>query len=79
LITLRAGVFDVGQGLTLRGWFGPVTIYEIVIVILFTISIPALVLLALRERRELAVEDPPRDPMNDSELPLNDAVGAVQR
>jgi phosphatidylglycerophosphate synthase len=79
LITLRAGVFDVGQGLALPGWFGPVTLYEIVIVMLVTISIPALLLLALRERRELAVEDPPRDPMTDVELPLNGAVGAVQR
>lgn len=79
LLTLRAGVFDVGQGLPLRGWFGPVTIYEIVIVMLVAIAIPALVLLALLERRELAVEDPPRDPLSHAELPLNGAVGAVQR
>jgi phosphatidylglycerophosphate synthase len=77
LITLRAGVFDVGQGLGLRGWFGPVTIYEIVIVILFTIAIPALLFLALYERRALAIEDPPRVPLND--VPLDDAVSAAQR
>jgi phosphatidylglycerophosphate synthase len=64
LITLRAGVFDVGQAFAPRGGFGPVTIYEITIVILFTIAVPALVMLALRERRELAHEDPPRVPLN---------------
>ena len=61
LLTLYAGVFDVG--LPPRGWFGPVTIYEITIVILFTITVPALALLAWRERRELALEDPPRVPL----------------
>ena len=61
LITLYAGVFDVG--LPPRGWFGPVTIYEVTIVILFTITVPALALLAWRERRELALEDPPRVPL----------------
>jgi len=63
LITLRAGVLDVGQGFGLRTWFGPVTIYELTIVILFTIAVPALAMLALRERRELAHEDPPRVPL----------------
>jgi archaetidylinositol phosphate synthase len=81
LITLWTGVFDVSQGLPLplRTRFAPVTLYEIVIVTLFGIAVPALVLLALRERRELAIEDPPRVPLNDSRLPLNDAVGAAQR
>ncbi len=79
LITLRLGVFDVGQELALPGWFGPVTLYEAVIVTLVSIAIPALLLLALRERRELAVEDPPKVPLNDAGLPLNSAVGAAQR
>ena len=77
LITLGAGVLDVGQALGLHGLFGPVTIYEIVIVMLFTIAIPALLVLALRERRALAIEDPPRVPLND--VPLNDAVSAAQQ
>ena len=70
LITLRAGVFDVG--LPPHDWFGPVTIYEVTIVILFTIAVPALVLLALKERSELAHEDPPR-------IPLNVAVRATRQ
>lgn len=81
VITLWTGVFDVSQGLPLplRARFAPVTLYEIVIVTLFGIAVPALVLLAVRERRELAIEDPPRVPLKDSRLPLNDAVGAAQR
>jgi archaetidylinositol phosphate synthase len=70
LITLRAGVFDVG--VPPRGWFWPVTIYELTIVTLFTITVPALALLALKERSELANEDPPR-------IAFNDAVGATRR
>jgi archaetidylinositol phosphate synthase len=72
LITLRAGVLDVGQWFAPRGWTGPVTIYEITIVILFMIAIPALMMLSLQERRALAHEDPPR-------LPLNIGAGASQR
>jgi archaetidylinositol phosphate synthase len=64
LLTLRAGVFDVSQWFALRAWVGPVTIYEITIVILFAITTPALLMLTLRERRELAAEDPPRVPAN---------------
>lgn len=70
LITLWAGVFDVG--VPPRGWFGPVTIYELTIVTLFTITVPALALLALKERSELANEDPPR-------IALNGAVSATRR
>jgi archaetidylinositol phosphate synthase len=70
LITLWAGVFDVG--VPPRGWFGPVTIYELTIVTLFAITVPALALLALKERSELADEDPPR-------IAFNDAVGATRR
>lgn len=79
LITLRTGVFDAGQGLALPGWFGPVTLYEVVIVVLVTIAIPALMLLALRARRELAREDPPRIPLNHPRLSLSGAVGATHR
>jgi archaetidylinositol phosphate synthase len=65
LITLRAGVLDVGPWFTPMGWSpGPITIYEVSIVILVTIAVPSLVLLALRERRELAFEDPPRAPLS---------------
>jgi archaetidylinositol phosphate synthase len=64
LITLRAGVLDVSQWFTPRGWSGPVTIYEITIVILFAITVPALVMLALRERSDLAEEDPPKAALN---------------
>lgn len=65
LITLRAGgVLDVSQWFAPLGWSAPVTIYEIAIVILFTITVPALAMLALGERRELTLEDPPRAPLN---------------
>jgi archaetidylinositol phosphate synthase len=64
LITLRAGVLGVGQVFAPLSGLGPVTIYEVTIVILFTITVPALVMLALRERRALAYEDPPRVPLN---------------
>ncbi len=58
LLTLRAGVLNVGQWIIPKDWFGPVTIYEAVIVILFALTVLALGLLALRERRELTREDP---------------------
>ena len=60
LITLRTGVLDVGQWLIPRGWFGPVTLYELVIVILFAVAVPALALLTLQEGVRLAREDPSR-------------------
>jgi archaetidylinositol phosphate synthase len=78
LITLRFGVIDVGQGLHLRGWLGSVTLYEITIVILFMVAVAALVLLALRERRELAIEDPPKVSVETPRVALNGAVGAAQ-
>lgn len=59
-ITLWAGLFDVSQWLLPDAGFGPVTIYEAVIIVLFAISIPSLALLALRERRDLVHRDPPR-------------------
>lgn len=63
LITLRAGVLDVRQWLAPIGWPPmPITIYEASIVILVAIAVPLLLLLALRERRELALEDPARVP-----------------
>jgi archaetidylinositol phosphate synthase len=79
LITLRVGLFDVGQGFGLRARFGSVTIYEITIATLFTVAVLALALLALRERRELAVEDPTRVPVETPRVSLNSAVGAAQR
>ena len=71
LITLRAGVLDVRQWLAPIGWPpAPITIYEASIVILVTIAVPSLLLLALRERRELAFEDP---------TPMPSASGAFER
>ena len=60
LITLRMGVFDFSQWLAPPLRFGAVTIYEAVILALFALTLPALALLTLRERRELARIDPPR-------------------
>jgi phosphatidylglycerophosphate synthase len=48
LITLRYGVLDVG----------PVTIYELGILVICSIAVPALAVLAVRESRDLAREDP---------------------
>lgn len=79
LITLRVGLFDVGQGLGLRTWFGSVTIYEITIATLFTVAILALALLALRERQDLALEDPPQAPNEPPRVALTGAVSAAQR
>lgn len=79
LITLRLGLLDVGQELGLRGWFGSVTIYEITIAILFTVAVLALALLAWRERQGLALEDPPKVPVETPRVALNSAVGAAQR
>ncbi len=59
-ITIWAGLFDVGRWLFPNAGFGPVTIYEVVIVVLFAISVPALALLALHDRRGLICGDPPR-------------------
>jgi phosphatidylglycerophosphate synthase len=54
LLTLWAGVLDVGRAFGL----GPMTIYELVILFIFVLMVPALATLALRERRALAYEDP---------------------
>jgi archaetidylinositol phosphate synthase len=62
VITIWGGVFDVRPWLVPNVSFGPISIYEAVIVILVAISIPALALLALRERRHLARGDPARVP-----------------
>ena len=59
LLTLWAGVLDVGQSFALRGWLGPVTIHELVIVSIFAITVPSLAMMAVRERRDLARVDPP--------------------
>ncbi len=60
LITLRMGALDVGQWLLPRGWFGPVTLYELVIVLLFAIAVPVLAVLTIQESMKLAKEDPAR-------------------
>ncbi len=63
LLTLRIGAFDVGQWLAPHSGLGPMTVYDVVIVTLFTVTVVALLLLAIRERRDLADEDPPRIPV----------------
>jgi len=61
LLTLwKGGVIDVSQWLGLRPWFGSVTIYELVVISIFVITLPALAILAVQERWELAREEPPR-------------------
>jgi archaetidylinositol phosphate synthase len=59
LITLLAGVLDLGQFLPWLERFGAVTIYEVFIVLICAISVPAFALLAIRESRVLARDDPP--------------------
>jgi phosphatidylglycerophosphate synthase len=59
VITLWAGVLDLGQRFVPHGLFGrPVTIYDIVIVTLSAIALPTLAMLVARERRNLEREDP---------------------
>lgn len=60
LITLWAGVLDLCQYFPSLGRFGAVTIYEVFIVVICLIAIPAFALLAIRESRLLAQDDPPR-------------------
>jgi archaetidylinositol phosphate synthase len=62
VITIGFGVLDVGPWVDPHSGFGPVTIFEAVIVALVAICIPALALLALRERLQLSRGDPPRLP-----------------
>jgi hypothetical protein len=58
LITLRYGVLDVGQWLMPHQWNAAVTIYELGILVICSIAVPALAVLAVRESRDLAREDP---------------------
>jgi archaetidylinositol phosphate synthase len=61
LITLHSGVLNVSAWFTPHGWVvPPVTLYELTILMLFVITVLALATLTLRERAELAHEDPPR-------------------
>jgi hypothetical protein len=46
------------QWLVPRGWSAPVSIYDLVIVILSAITLPALAMQVARERRNLEREDP---------------------
>jgi len=64
LFSLRTGIVDVRQWLGPLGGLGPVSVYDVVIVTLFTVTVLALLMLALRERRDLAHEDPPRIPVS---------------
>jgi archaetidylinositol phosphate synthase len=58
LITLRYGVLDVGPWLMPHQWNAAVTIYELGILVICSIAVPALAVLAVRESRNLAHEDP---------------------
>lgn len=58
VLSIWAGIIDVGPLLTHHGELGPLTIYEAVILILFALAVPALAVLALRERQHLARRDP---------------------
>lgn len=59
LLTLWAGVLNLGQYFPWLEHFGAVTIYEVFIVVICVISVPAFALLAIRESRVLARDDPP--------------------
>jgi phosphatidylglycerophosphate synthase len=58
VITLRVGVLDLGQWWPALERFGPVTIYEVFIVMICVITVPAFALLAIQESRVLARDDP---------------------
>lgn len=60
LITLQAGVLDMGVWIPALGPLGQVTIYEFVMVLVCAFTIPGLVMMAVREGRSLAREDPPK-------------------
>lgn len=76
LLTLYTGVLDITQWLAPHTGYGPLTVYEAVIVLLFTIAIPTLLMLALRERRALDHEDPPAVPKNTAPTIASPAVHA---
>jgi hypothetical protein len=58
LITLWAGVLDLSQFFPMLQPLGAVTIYELFIVIICVVTVPSFALLAIRESRVLAREDP---------------------
>jgi len=60
LITLSVGLLDVTRWVAPHASLGPVTIYELVIVLLFAVTLPVLAILAHGERRRLALVDPER-------------------
>jgi len=58
LITLSAGVLDLGRYFPALERFGTVTIYEVFIVLICVITVPSFALLAIRESRVLSRDDP---------------------
>jgi phosphatidylglycerophosphate synthase len=60
LLTLCTGIVNVELPLPPQHWLGPVTIYDLVTVLIFAVAVPCLAFLALRELRDLAHEDPPK-------------------
>jgi phosphatidylglycerophosphate synthase len=61
LLTLRTGIVDLDVPLLPHALVGAVTIYDLVIMLIFAVAVPGLALLALREWRDLAQEDPPKN------------------
>jgi archaetidylinositol phosphate synthase len=59
LITLGFGILDISPWVVPHQALGPVTIYELGIVVICATALPALAGLAVRESRDLAREDPP--------------------
>ncbi len=59
LITLAAGVIDLGAWVGALRPLGPVTIFDAVIVVIASATVLALGAIAFAERRQLSKEDPP--------------------
>lgn len=62
LITLQVGVLDLGQWFAPLSRIRPVTMFEAGIAIVCAFTMPALAMMAVREGRKLAREDPPKEP-----------------
>jgi phosphatidylglycerophosphate synthase len=72
LITVACGAFDLGHWIIPRLPHAPVTIYELGIVLICSLALPALVVLAVRESRDLAREDPPPAQLTESQATQQD-------
>jgi archaetidylinositol phosphate synthase len=61
LLTLALGVVDLRAWLPMRAALGPVSIHDLVIALLSVAGIIVIGILAIRDARALAAEDPPRN------------------